>query len=106
MRLTPYGSPMDLPGKWRLPASQPTLYLRMRLTPYGSPMDLPGKWRLPASQPTLYLRMLALFSTYAQRVIPYRVPGVDSNDVLYASEPEYAAKLQETIGPILPIACR
>ena len=60
-----------------------------------------GKWRLPASQPTLYLRILALFSTYAQRVIPYRVPGVDSNDVLYASEPEYVEKLQEMIGLIL-----
>ncbi len=60
-----------------------------------------SKWRLPASQPLLYLRMLALFSTYAQRQLPYRVPGVDSNDVLYASEPEYAEKLHELIASLL-----
>jgi hypothetical protein len=59
------------------------------------------KWRLLASKPLLYLRMLALFSTYAQRQLPYRVPGVDSNDVLYASEPEYTEKLQELISSLL-----
>ena len=45
--------------------------------------------------------MLGLFGAYAQRTLPYRVPGVDSNDVLYASEPAYAEKLSETAGLIL-----
>ena len=60
-----------------------------------------SKWRNPASQPTLYLRMLSLFSAYAQRSLPYHVPGVDSNDVLYASEPAYAEKVAEITSMIL-----
>ena len=59
------------------------------------------KWRLPASRPMLYAKMLALFAAYGQRTLPYRIPGVDSNDVLYASEPEYAEKLDEVIVMIL-----
>ena len=53
-----------------------------------------AKWRLPASRPVLYGRMLALFASYGQRTLPYRIPGVDSNDVLYASEPEYEEKVR------------
>ena len=60
-----------------------------------------AKWRLPASRLVLYARMLALFSTYAQRALPYHVPGVDANDVLYAAEPEYAQKLTEVCGLVL-----
>ena len=51
-------------------------------------------WRRPASLPTLSLRILSLLSTYAQRQLPYRVAGVDSNDVLYAAEPSYASELR------------
>ena len=51
-------------------------------------------WRRPASLPTLSLRILALLSTYAQRQLPYRVAGVDSNDVLYAAEPSYVSELR------------
>ena len=60
-----------------------------------------AKWRLPASRVTLYANVLRLLSAYAQRQLPYRVPGVDSNDVLYANEPEYAEKLGETCGLLL-----
>ena len=60
-----------------------------------------GKWRQPASQPTLYLRMLSLFTAYGQKALPYHVPHVDSNDVLYAAEPEYDEKLTELIGLLL-----
>ena len=60
-----------------------------------------AKWRLPTSRPLLYAKMLALFGAYAQRTLPYRIPGVDSNDVLYASEPEYEEKLYEVIVAIL-----
>ena len=60
-----------------------------------------AKWRLPSSRATLFARMLALFGAYGQTALPYRIPGVDSNDVLYASEPEYDAKLQEVILAIL-----
>ena len=65
--------------------------LKSQIFPFRSRCDTTGT-RITIS---------ALFSTYAQRVIPYRVPGVDSNDVLYASEPEYVEKLQEMIGLIL-----
>ena len=51
-------------------------------------------WRRAASLPTLSLRILSLLSTYAQRQLPYRVAGVDSNDVLYAAEPSYASELR------------
>ena len=51
-------------------------------------------WRRPASLPTLSLRILSLLSTYAQRQLPYRVAGVDSNDVLYAAEPSYVSELR------------
>jgi hypothetical protein len=60
-----------------------------------------AKWRLPSSKPTLYVKMLSLFCAYGQRTLPYHVPGVDSNDTLYASEPEYVGKLDEVIGMIL-----
>ena len=60
-----------------------------------------ASWRLPASRLTLYGKMLGLFCAYGQRRLPYAVPGVDSNDTLYASEPEYAEKLHEVIGAIL-----
>ena len=51
-------------------------------------------WRRAASLPTLSLRILSLLSTYAQRQLPYRVAGVDSNDVLYAAEPSYVRELR------------
>ena len=44
---------------------------------------------------------LALFGAYGQKTLPYRIPAVDSNDVLYASEPEYDEKLQEVVLAIL-----
>ena len=50
-------------------------------------------WRLPTSLPSLYLRMLCLFNTYGQQELPYRVTGIDSNDVLYAAEAEYLQAL-------------
>eukprot|EP00908_Phaeocystis_cordata_P013604 Transcript_2467.p1 GENE.Transcript_2467~~Transcript_2467.p1 ORF type:complete len:958 (-),score=551.03 Transcript_2467:62-2863(-) len=58
-------------------------------------------WRRPASLPTLSLRILALLSTYAQRQLPYRVVGVDSNDVLYAAEPAYARELKALSAQVL-----
>ena len=58
-------------------------------------------WRRPASLPTLHLRMLSVFNAYAQPTLPYRAPGVDANDVLYAAEPEYADKLTEVCGLVL-----
>ena len=61
-------------------------------------------WRRPASLPTLHLRMLSVFNAYAQPTLPYRAPGVDANDVLYAAEAGYhesldavASKLLETL---------
>ena len=58
------------------------------------PLPQTAAWRRAASLPTLSLRILSLLSTYAQRQLPYRVAGVDSNDVLYAGEPEYQRELQ------------
>ena len=70
--------------------TRPTFYLVTGL------LHVPqtAAWRRPASLPTLSLRILALLSTYAQRQLPYRVAGVDSNDVLYAAEPSYVSELR------------
>mmetsp|Transcript_143 Transcript_143/g.340 ORF Transcript_143/g.340 Transcript_143/m.340 type:complete len:293 (+) Transcript_143:1-879(+) len=58
-------------------------------------------WRLPASLPTLYLRMLALFNAYGQPSLPYHVTGVDSNDVLYAAEADYQQSLDQLSSKVL-----
>lgn len=58
-------------------------------------------WRRAASLPTLSLRILSLLSTYAQRQLPYRVAGVDSNDVLYAAEPSYVRELRTLCAQVL-----
>ena len=58
-------------------------------------------WKLPASLPTLYLRMLAALNALSQRRLPYRVPGVDSNDVLYAAEPSYQETLRGVATQVL-----
>ena len=63
-------------------------------------------WRRPASLPTLSLRVLALLSTYAQRQLPYRVAGVDSNDVLYAAEPAYQRELKALSAQVLQTLMR
>ena len=60
-----------------------------------------ARWRLPSSRLSLYARMLSLFSAYAQRALPYSIPHVDSNDILYAAEPEYGHKLIEVCGLVL-----
>lgn len=60
-------------------------------------------WKLPSSRPTIYLKLLALFSAYAQRSLPYTVPGVDSNDVLYAAEPEYTEQLGSLAAQLLEL---
>lgn len=53
------------------------------------------------SLPSLYLRMLCLFNTYSQPTLPYRIPGVDANDVLYAAEPEYSDSLNQITAKLL-----
>ena len=63
-------------------------------------------WRSPASQPTLYVRVLSLFATYAQQRLPYRVAGVDSNDVLYAAEPDYAGQVKAMAAQIVASALK
>ena len=50
--------------------------------------------------------MLALFATYAQQKLPYRVAGVDSNDVLYAAEPDYAGQVKAMAAQIVASALK
>ena len=65
------------------------------------PLPQTAAWRRAASLPTLTLRILSLLSTYAQRQLPYRVAGVDSNDVLYAAEPSYVRELRTLCAQVL-----
>lgn len=58
-------------------------------------------WRLPASLPSLYLRMLSLLNAHASVELPYHMAGVDSNDVLYAAEAEYGGALNELSSKVL-----
>ena len=65
------------------------------------PLPQTAAWRRAASLPTLTLRILSLLSAYAQRQLPYRVAGVDSNDVLYAAEPSYVRELRTLCAQVL-----
>ena len=60
-----------------------------------------ARWRMPSSRLSLYARILSLFSAYGQRALPYSIPHVDSNDTLYAAEPEYENKLIEVCSLVL-----
>ena len=46
----------------------------------------------------VYITILPLLSAYGQRSLPYHVPGVESNDLLYAGDPTYTAELDELLG--------
>jgi hypothetical protein len=42
---------------------------------------------------TVYIRLIPLLSAFGQPNLPFHVPGVESNDVLYNSADEYLAEL-------------
>jgi hypothetical protein len=42
-----------------------------------------------------YVALVHLSAALAQRVLPYHVPGLESNDVLYAGEPAYGEEVLE-----------
>jgi len=52
-------------------------------------------------QITVLIRILSLLAAYAQRKLPYSLPGVESNDVLYGGSPDYMAELTERFNAIL-----
>jgi len=58
-------------------------------------------WKNGASVPTLYLRILRLLNAYGQRRLPYHTPGVDSNDVLYAADADFAEQLSQLSSQII-----
>jgi len=49
----------------------------------------------------VYMNILSLLSAYAQTKLPYRVTGVESNDVLYGGDSGYITELQAIIGKVL-----
>jgi len=51
----------------------------------------------------IFLNMLSLMSTYFQTKIPYRMNGVDSNDILYGGDSGYTNELQAIINKLLEL---
>ena len=58
-------------------------------------------WKSGASKTKLFVSMVPLLAAYGQRVLPYRVPGVESNDVLYGSQSGYRNELSAYLNTVI-----
>ena len=61
--------------------------------------ELP-RYEWPAGSPyrvKVFMEILTVLCSYAQETLPYHVPGVESNDTLYAGDSDYSAELHTRV---------